>query len=75
MSFVFQQYINEDIDHGDVLGCLLDNKGRPEMTSKCRSYVNHFELITLRDFKFDEPFAQYCSNDIKKYCTEVNADK
>uniref|UniRef100_A0A158Q8S0 Golgi apparatus protein 1 n=1 Tax=Elaeophora elaphi TaxID=1147741 RepID=A0A158Q8S0_9BILA len=70
-----QQYINEEIDHGDVLECLLDNKGRPEMTSKCRSYVNHFELITLRDFKFDEHFAQYCSNDIKKYCMEVSTDK
>ncbi|VDK72616.1 unnamed protein product [Onchocerca ochengi] len=70
-----QQYINEEIDHGDVLQCLLDNKARPEMTSKCRSYVNHFELITLRDFKFDERFAQYCSNDIKKYCTEVSTDK
>ncbi|VDK72684.1 unnamed protein product [Litomosoides sigmodontis] len=61
-----QQHINEEIDHGDVLECLLDNKGQPEMTSKCRSYVNHFELITLRDFKFDEHFAQYCSNDIRK---------
>ncbi|VBB25732.1 unnamed protein product [Acanthocheilonema viteae] len=70
-----QQYINEEIDHGNVLECLLDNKDRPEMTSKCRSYVNHFELITMRDFKFDEHFAQYCSNDIKKYCTEVSTDK
>ncbi|VDN05170.1 unnamed protein product [Thelazia callipaeda] len=45
------------------------------MTSKCRSYVNHFELITLRDFKFDERFAHYCSNDIKKYCAEDNSNK
>uniref|UniRef100_A0A183D5U9 Golgi apparatus protein 1 n=1 Tax=Gongylonema pulchrum TaxID=637853 RepID=A0A183D5U9_9BILA len=74
-SITLSEYLNEEIDHGDVLECLLDHKDRPEMTPKCRSYVNHFELITLRDFQFDERFAQFCSRDIKKYCMEVSTDK
>ncbi|RCN36160.1 cysteine rich repeat-containing domain protein [Ancylostoma caninum] len=69
------QFANEDIDHGDVMECLANNKDKPEMTSKCRSYVNHFELVSLRDYHFSYKFQKACSADIDKYCHDHGNDK
>ncbi|RCN32590.1 cysteine rich repeat-containing domain protein [Ancylostoma caninum] len=70
-----EQFANEDIDHGDVMECLANNKDKPEMTSKCRSYVNHFELVSLRDYHFSYKFQKACSADIDKYCHDHGNDK
>ncbi|KAK6039819.1 cysteine rich repeat-containing domain protein [Cooperia oncophora] len=70
-----EQFANEEIDHGDVMECLLNNKDQPEMTSKCRSYVNHFELISLRDYHFSYKFEKACSADIDKHCPDHGNDK
>ncbi|CAB3405076.1 unnamed protein product [Caenorhabditis bovis] len=70
-----EQFANEEIDHGDVLECLVNNKNAKEMTTKCRSYVNHFELISLRDYHFSYKFEQACKNDIALNCRNHNNDK
>ncbi|XGW08842.1 hypothetical protein V3C99_011284 [Haemonchus contortus] len=70
-----EQFANEDIDHGDVMECLLNNKDQPEMTSKCRSYVNHFELISLRDYHFSYKFLKACGPDIDLHCRNRGNDK
>ncbi|CAI5443373.1 unnamed protein product [Caenorhabditis angaria] len=69
------QFANEEIDHGDVLECLVNNKNSQQMTSKCRSYVNHFELISLRDYHFSFKFEQACKADISMNCRDHNNDK
>lgn len=54
--------MNEDIDNGDVMECLMQNKGAPEMNAKCRSYVNHFELVRTHPHIIDVlPFSLSCS--------------
>lgn len=75
ISAYCKQYVNEDIDHGDVMECLYQNKDKPEMTPKCRSYVNHFELISLRDYHFSYKFEKACKNDIEKHCRDKPSDK
>ncbi|WKX97247.1 hypothetical protein Q1695_013144 [Nippostrongylus brasiliensis] len=70
-----EEFANEEIDHGDVMECLLNNKDQPEMTSKCRSYVNHFELITLRDYHFSYKFQKACAADIERHCQNHGNDK
>ncbi|KAJ1370206.1 hypothetical protein KIN20_031890 [Parelaphostrongylus tenuis] len=70
-----EQFANEDIDHGSVMECLLNNKDQPEMTSKCRSYVNHFELVSLRDYHFSYKFQKACAADIDKHCHDHGNDK
>uniref|UniRef100_A0A915AS27 Golgi apparatus protein 1 n=1 Tax=Parascaris univalens TaxID=6257 RepID=A0A915AS27_PARUN len=75
ISTYCSQFMNEEIDHGDVMECLLSNKDRPEMTPKCRSYVNHFELISLRDYTFSYRFKQACANDVNKYCQGMGNEK
>jgi Golgi apparatus protein 1 len=67
--------INEEIDHGDVMECLAGNKDAPEMTPKCRSYVHHFEIISLRDYHFSFKFSQACEADIKSHCAAFGQDK
>lgn len=66
-----QEYANEEMDHGGVMECLSVNKIQPEMTSKCRSYVNHFELVARRNYAYSYRFNEACGNDIKKYCSQV----
>ncbi|CAD6195709.1 unnamed protein product [Caenorhabditis auriculariae] len=70
-----EQFANEEIDHGDVLECLLRNKNTPEMTPKCRSYVNHFELISMRDYHFNYRFEKACKADIELNCKDHGNDK
>ncbi|KJH51316.1 cysteine rich repeat-containing domain protein [Dictyocaulus viviparus] len=70
-----EQFASEDIDHGSVMECLLNNKDKPEMTSKCRSYVNHFELVSLRDYHFSYKFQKACAFDIEKHCRDHGNDK
>ncbi|CAD5216477.1 unnamed protein product [Bursaphelenchus xylophilus] len=70
-----KQLMNEDIDHGDVMMCLSQHKGAREMNNKCRSYVQHFELISLRDYHFNYKFTQACKPDIDQYCAAFGNDE
>lgn len=69
------QYINQEIDHGDVLTCLSEHRDAEEMGPKCRTYVNHFELISLRDYHFNYRFTQACTDDIRQNCAQFGQDK
>uniref|UniRef100_A0AC35TWW4 Golgi apparatus protein 1 n=1 Tax=Rhabditophanes sp. KR3021 TaxID=114890 RepID=A0AC35TWW4_9BILA len=75
ISSYCEQFANEDIDHGDVMDCLVQHKDTDEMTHKCRSYVHHFELISLRDYHFSYKFAQACQSDITSHCKTYGDDK
>lgn len=45
--------------------------GEMEMTPKCRSYVIHYELVSMRDYTFSYKFKKACQDDIKKLCASV----
>uniref|UniRef100_A0A0N5ASS7 Golgi apparatus protein 1 n=1 Tax=Syphacia muris TaxID=451379 RepID=A0A0N5ASS7_9BILA len=72
-----QEFANEAIDHGDVMECLYNHKDAKEMNEICRSYVDHFELISLRDYRFSFHFNQSCAEDIQRYCRDeaLSSDK
>ena len=40
-----QTLADADIDNGDVVQCLLKHRRDPEMSPKCRTYVDHYELV------------------------------
>jgi Golgi apparatus protein 1 len=69
------QFLGVEIDHGDVLNCLVEHKDADEMTPKCHTYVNHFELISMRDFHFNYRFTQACQEDIKQNCAQFGQDR
>lgn len=72
---VLQQFADEEIDHGDVMECLENHKDAKEMNPKCRSYVHHFELISLRDYHFSYRFNEACQADIQQYCSAFGQKK
>lgn len=49
VSLNLQHLQEEEIDHGDVVECLLQHKNSPEMKDrpKCLAYVYHFETVSL----------------------------
>uniref|UniRef100_A0A5S6QG49 Golgi apparatus protein 1 n=1 Tax=Trichuris muris TaxID=70415 RepID=A0A5S6QG49_TRIMR len=63
-----QHFAQEELDNGDMLDCLLQHKGAPEMTHKCRAYVTHTELMSMRDFRFTFKFRQACRSDVEQHC-------
>ncbi|KRY36921.1 Golgi apparatus protein 1 -like protein [Trichinella spiralis] len=71
------EFAHEEIDNGDMMDCLLEHKGVPEMNHKCRAYVSHTELISMKDYRFTFKFRQACRSDVEQYCTSKadNADK
>ncbi|KAI6197524.1 hypothetical protein M3Y94_01234100 [Aphelenchoides besseyi] len=66
---------DQEIDHGDVMTCLANHKDAQEMTPKCKSYVHHFELISMRDYHFSYRFTQSCQADINLHCNQFGNDK
>ena len=41
------------------------------MNSKCRSAVEHYQLIAMKDFRFSAPFKRACKLDITHYCPNI----
>lgn len=63
------------IDNGETMNCLINNKNTKEMTEKCKTYVNHYQLVTLRNYHFSHNFNKFCKNDIQKYCVTSENNK
>lgn len=44
--FVCQEVADNQIDTGDLMDCLVQNKHQKEMTEKCAVGVTHFQLVS-----------------------------
>uniref|UniRef100_A0AAX7SSD8 Golgi apparatus protein 1 n=1 Tax=Astatotilapia calliptera TaxID=8154 RepID=A0AAX7SSD8_ASTCA len=47
---------DNQIDSGDLMDCLVQNKHQKEMNEKCAVGVTHFQLIQVKDFRFSYKF-------------------
>jgi len=69
---MIQKYCKELLDSDatptDVLNCLVDNKHRPEMDGKCLAGIEHHQIISLQDFRFNRKFREACSESVDTYC-------
>uniref|UniRef100_A0AAQ5ZZ56 Golgi apparatus protein 1 n=1 Tax=Amphiprion ocellaris TaxID=80972 RepID=A0AAQ5ZZ56_AMPOC len=67
---VIQAYCHEvadnQIDTGDLMECLVQNKHQKEMNEKCAVGVTHFQLIQIKDFRFSYKFKTACKEDVLK---------
>lgn len=65
--------LSQDVDQGDLLKCLIENKNEPRMKADqaCRTAVEHFQLISLKDYRFSYSFKQACKGDVQTYCRLV----
>ncbi|XP_048402447.1 Golgi apparatus protein 1 isoform X1 [Stegostoma tigrinum] len=72
---VIQTYCHEladnQIDSGDLMECLVQNKHQKEMNEKCAVGVTHFQLIQMKDFRFSYKFKMACKEDVLKLCPNI----
>ncbi|XP_059848581.1 Golgi apparatus protein 1 isoform X1 [Hypanus sabinus] len=72
---VIQIYCHEladnQIDSGDLMECLVQNKHQKEMNEKCAVGVTHFQLIQMKDFRFSYKFKMACKEDVLKLCPNI----
>jgi len=60
----------DNIGKNDVMDCLINNKNDPEMKTeiKCRAAVEHFQLISMNDYRFTLSFKEACRSTVIRYC-------
>uniref|UniRef100_A0A667YC86 Golgi apparatus protein 1 n=1 Tax=Myripristis murdjan TaxID=586833 RepID=A0A667YC86_9TELE len=62
---------DNQIDTGDLMECLVQNKHQKEMNEKCAVGVTHFQLIQIKDFRFSYKFKMACKEDVLKLCPNI----
>uniref|UniRef100_A0A3B4GZW7 Golgi apparatus protein 1 n=2 Tax=Pundamilia nyererei TaxID=303518 RepID=A0A3B4GZW7_9CICH len=62
---------DNQIDSGDLMECLVQNKHQKEMNEKCAVGVTHFQLIQVKDFRFSYKFKTACKEDVLKLCPNI----
>ncbi|XP_030587080.1 Golgi apparatus protein 1 isoform X3 [Archocentrus centrarchus] len=62
---------DNQIDSGDLMECLVQNKHQKEMNEKCAVGVTHFQLIQIKDFRFSYKFKTACKEDVLKLCPNI----
>ncbi|XP_029009906.1 Golgi apparatus protein 1-like [Betta splendens] len=72
---VIQTYCHEVADNqintGDLMECLVQNKHQKEMNEKCAVGVTHFQLVQIKDFRFSYKFKTACKEDVLKLCPNI----
>lgn len=48
LSSLLQEVADNQIDSGDLMECLIQNKHQKEMNEKCAIGVTHFQLVSKR---------------------------
>ncbi|XP_069511249.1 Golgi apparatus protein 1 isoform X2 [Ambystoma mexicanum] len=62
---------DNQIDSGDLMECLIQNKHQKEMNEKCAIGVTHFQLVQMKDFRFSYKFKMACKDDVLKHCSNI----
>uniref|UniRef100_A0A6Q2X410 Golgi apparatus protein 1 n=1 Tax=Esox lucius TaxID=8010 RepID=A0A6Q2X410_ESOLU len=62
---------DNQVDMGDLMECLVQNKHQKEMNDKCTVGVTHFQLIQMKDFRFSYKFKMACKEDVLKLCPNI----
>uniref|UniRef100_A0A7N6BE35 Golgi apparatus protein 1 n=1 Tax=Anabas testudineus TaxID=64144 RepID=A0A7N6BE35_ANATE len=66
-----REVADNQIDTGDLMECLVQNKHQKEMNEKCVVGVTHFQLIQIKDFRFSYKFKTACKEDVLKLCPNI----
>ncbi|XP_059927619.1 Golgi apparatus protein 1-like isoform X1 [Gadus macrocephalus] len=62
---------DNQVDTGDLMECLVQNKHQKEMNEKCAVGVTHFQLVQMKDFHFSYKFKMACKEDVLKLCPNI----
>lgn len=60
-------------DQGELIQCLINNKNSVQAKSdiRCHNAIEHFQLINMKDFRFDAKFKDGCKKEISAYCSNL----
>jgi len=68
-------------DGSGVMECLVRHKmehplgTKGAMNTKCRTVVEHWQILTLQDWRFSFKFKEACKDDIREHCTDPRPKK
>lgn len=57
-------------DEGEMMECLISHKNDPEMRQdvKCRATIEHFQIISLKNYHFTFKFKEACRPHVTRFC-------
>ncbi|XP_041376284.1 Golgi apparatus protein 1-like [Gigantopelta aegis] len=64
--------LDQDADPPEVLDCLIEHKLNHDMNPKCAAGVEHHQLISLKEFRFNHKFKQACQKSVMRFCKDKN---
>lgn len=56
-------------DEGDTMECLIQHKNDEDVRPECRAAIEHFQIISLKDYHFTFKFKQACKDHVRRYCS------
>ncbi|XP_048735451.2 Golgi apparatus protein 1-like isoform X2 [Ostrea edulis] len=63
----------EGDDSDEIMDCLIRNKNKREMNEKCKAGIEHHQLISMKDFRFDHKFKEACKRSVSKFCKHMKS--
>ena len=59
-------------DEGLVIQCLIKVRDEnQEMDDKCIAAVEHWQILSLKDWRFSYQFKEACKKDIQEHCYQT----
>ncbi|CAG5117646.1 unnamed protein product, partial [Candidula unifasciata] len=62
------ELLDSDAIPNEVLDCLIEHKNRNDMDEKCAAGIEHHQIISLKDFKFNSKFREACQTAVARNC-------
>ncbi|KAI3379749.1 hypothetical protein SNEBB_009743 [Seison nebaliae] len=53
-----------------IWNCIVEHTSEPSMSEKCRHGVEHFQILQMKNFKFNPELAEHCKTARLTYCPE-----
>ncbi|KAL8590638.1 hypothetical protein ACOMHN_011074 [Nucella lapillus] len=63
--------LENNAEADDVLDCLIEHKNHQEMQPKCAAGIEHHQLISLKDFRFNHKFKEACQKSAQSLCKKM----
>lgn len=66
--------LNQDKDEGEMMECLISHKNDPDLRQdqKCRAAIEHFQIISLKNYVFTYKFKEACRPHVSRFCAKSN---
>lgn len=70
---IIDRHCKSKKEEGDIMDCLIQHKNDPDVKSdnKCRASIEHFQLISLKNYHFTYKFKVACKPYVMRYCQDA----